>query len=74
MATNLKNRKSIEEIAKDMDYLIMMFGDDKEKLQQLIVAHLVFMGWDRNKATTYAALVEEFAKLGNGKISIWSEE
>ena len=72
MATKIA--MSTEDIAKDMEHLILLFGDDKTTMKALIIAHLIVMGWRRGKATSYAVLVIEYAKLRKeGITSIWGE-
>lgn len=70
MSTNKK--WSMEDISKDMDTLLYAFGEEPLLLKPLITAHLIAMGWDRGKATDYAVLVEEYAKVREGIVTIWS--
>lgn len=72
MYTNKKNRWSVEDVSKDMDTLLYAFGDDPLLLKPLVIAHLIVMGWSRDKATIYAILVEEYAKVRDDMITIWS--
>lgn len=64
---------STEDIAKDMDHLILLFGGEDVDMKTLIVAHLIVMGWDRSKATSYAELVKEYASIKGCITSIWAE-
>lgn len=70
MSTNKKG--SIEDVSKDMDTFLYAFGDDPLLLKPLIISHLIVMGWDRDKATAYAVLVEEYAKVRDDIVIIWS--
>ena len=71
MAIKRKKPMSTEDIAKDMNHLILLFGDDKTIMKPLIIAHLVFMGWDRGKAISYAALVKKYDSIRGNITSIW---
>ena len=74
MTIKRKKAMSTEDIAKDMNHLILVFGDEGvDKMKSMIITHLTFMGWDKNKAAAYAELVKIYASIRGDIASVWGK-